>query len=77
MERRLTHFIDALSCSGSTVDKSDNAVDACRFSASRALRYLTSRGSWELEAENPVVADIEVGKPPSLRRRKLSSTEKE
>src|SRR5712672_1066064 len=77
LERRLTHFIDSLSRSGSTVDRSDNAVDACRFSGSRAPRYLTSRRSWELEVDKPVVADMVVVKPPSLRRRKPSSSEKE
>jgi hypothetical protein len=35
-----THFIDALSSSGSIVDKSDSAVEGCRFSWNRALRCL-------------------------------------
>ena len=59
------------------VEKSDIAVEVCRFSGSKALRRLWSREIGALEAVNPVVVEIAVAKPPSLRRRKPSSTEKE
>ena len=57
------------------VEKSDIGVEVCRFSRRKALWRLLSRVVGALEAVNPVVVEIAVGKPPSLRRRKASSTE--
>jgi len=59
------------------VEKSDIVVEVGRFSGSEPLRRLWSREIGAIEAVNPVVAETAVDKPPSLRRRKPSSTEKE
>lgn len=59
------------------MEKSDISLEACRFSGSKALRRLWSREIGALATVNPVVAETAVDKPPSLRRRKPSSTEKE
>lgn len=59
------------------VEKSEIVAEVGRFSANEALRRLWFREIGAIEAVKPVEAETAVGKPPSLRRRKPSSTEKE